>query len=539
MSANGESDSDYEYDYDSEDNGSVCSENSDNYKLSTYESNVAPPTLERDISSQTRALLLDPSAEVSYKTCHYTKIFPKVQFLISRVAELFNVDEDTSQTLLCHYRWSEETLTENYLCGSDEALAACGLPPSARARLLPQIPLQSSVQCPVCFDDTSAADCYSLVCGHVFCRECFVGHLTACIDEGPDCVHSTCPGYQCRVPIALGTVRQLCTTTIMKKYEKYLISHFVSMSSHMRFCPGSGCEQIAYGRSFKNDVQCQDASCSECFCFKCGSEAHDPCSCEQLRLWNLKSQDENESLVYLHNRTRSCPSCKISVEADAVNCGYMRCKSCSSYFCWHCMQVTHDHRHITGKPCNKFEPDKGQNESEIARQRTVHYYGRYQGHLASLRGLTDRVLPDIRSRLEAAEGSMLALQSNESNERIELSMELSSLKEQELALQEVQASRRALVYSYVLGYHLRDETPEKQLFEHQQSILEGSTDALAELVQKVTAKQGTCGSESKKEESAEEMTDEHIALVNSLKAVQSFRESVFSTLMSHNMALSS
>eukprot|EP00603_Paraphysomonas_imperforata_P013881 CAMPEP_0114460850 /NCGR_PEP_ID=MMETSP0104-20121206/5966_1 /TAXON_ID=37642 ORGANISM="Paraphysomonas imperforata, Strain PA2" /NCGR_SAMPLE_ID=MMETSP0104 /ASSEMBLY_ACC=CAM_ASM_000202 /LENGTH=186 /DNA_ID=CAMNT_0001633591 /DNA_START=306 /DNA_END=866 /DNA_ORIENTATION=- len=184
---------------------------------------------------------------------------------------------------------------------------------------------------------------------------------------------------------------------------------------------------------------------------------------------------------------------------------------------------------MTGKPCNKFEPDKGQNESEIARQRTVHYYGRYQGHLTSLRALTNTVLPYIRSRLEVAEGNVMAQQDDASKERVELS----NLREQECALREVQACRRALVYSYVLGYHLLDDTPEKLLFEHQQSILEGNTNTLAELVQKATNKQGAL----KEEESTEELEEQHNALVNSLKAVKTFRESVFSTLMSRNMAL--
>jgi ariadne-1 len=102
----------------------------------------------------------------------------------------------------------------------------------------------------------------------------------------------------------------------------------------------------------------------------------------------------------------------------------------------------------------------------------VHYFSRYQEHLVALRALTASALPALRTtRHEALVGDKQLL--------------LLHLNVLEKALLELLNCRRVLVYTYVLGYYLRDNTPEKQLFEHQQSLLEGNTETLAGLAQKL------------------------------------------------------
>lgn len=59
----------------------------------------------------------------------------------------------------------------------------------------------------------------------------------------------------------------------------------------------------------------------------------------------------------------------------------------------------------------------------------------------------------------------------------------------EPCLQEVQACRRVLCFTYVLGYYLLDSTREKDLYEYQQSLLESNTEALAEQVQTLSKDQ--------------------------------------------------
>lgn len=44
--------------------------------------------------------------------------------------------------------------------------------------------------------------------------------------------------------------------------------------------------------------------------------------------------------------------------------------------------------------------------------------------------------------------------------------------------------RRVLKYTYVLGYFLKDNSVEKQLFEHHQEMLEKNTEKLQEYTEK-------------------------------------------------------
>lgn len=52
------------------------------------------------------------------------------------------------------------------------------------------------------------------------------------------------------------------------------------------------------------------------------------------------------------------------------------------------------------------------------------------------------------------------------------------------AAEQVRDCRRVLKYTYVLGYFLKDRTPEKTLFEHHQEMLEKNTERLQEFTEK-------------------------------------------------------
>lgn len=63
------------------------------------------------------------------------------------------------------------------------------------------------------------------------------------------------------------------------------------MSKTMKYCPSPNCDNVAIGSGITT-IHC---SCSQPFCFKCGEEAHDPCSCTQLSDWKDKCHNESET----------------------------------------------------------------------------------------------------------------------------------------------------------------------------------------------------------------------------------------------------
>jgi len=121
--------------------------------------------------------------------------------------------------------------------------------------------------------------------------------------------------------------------------------------------------------------------------------------------------------------------------------------------------------------CNRYDANKPDGSSTAAQRakaeldRYLHYYQRFHGH--------DSALKFAAGQREAAERKMV-----ERQEAIRSSwIDVQFLKN---AAEQVIDCRRVLKYTYVLGYFLEDDSPEKQLFEHHQELLEKNTERLHE-----------------------------------------------------------
>jgi len=124
--------------------------------------------------------------------------------------------------------------------------------------------------------------------------------------------------------------------------------------------------------------------------------------------------------------------------------------------------------------CNRFDPEKpngdesSENKAKRELDRYLHYYQRYHGHDSALKyAHKDRI---------KAEERMIERQETDKSTW----MEVQFLKN---ATDQVIECRRVLKYTYVLGFSLEDDTPEKQLFEHHQEMLEKHTEKLHELTE--------------------------------------------------------
>ena len=89
----------------------------------------------------------------------------------------------------------------------------------------------------------------------------------------------------------------------LEKYELFFIKNFVDVSKTMKYCPAAGCDKVAVG-SGVTTIRC---SCSNLFCFRCGEEAHDPTSCQQVAEWQEKCLNESETANWIIANTRKCP----------------------------------------------------------------------------------------------------------------------------------------------------------------------------------------------------------------------------------------
>jgi len=470
-------------DEDEEDNNML---NQDNNDKSTKRSKSSSNT--NNVSMILTKKISDVLAsDGKYVIVDYSEIIPFMDNVLNEVSSMLDLDYDSAQILLQHCRWNKEKLMDSYLSSPEKLLKESGLDLYSSKDIMQQLSspnivttttttttslsdIASTFKCRICCDDVDMKLSFSLGCDHKFCRQCYSEYLSNQIGDGPVCIRSICPEHKCFQAITKAVYCKFVSVDSFKKYETYVMRNFIETSKNMKYCPAAGCDKVAIGSGITT-VRCL---CTNPFCFKCGEEAHDPCNCPQLAEWAQKCQNESETANWILAHTKKCPKCNTRIEKNQ-GCNHMNCKLCKYEFCWICMGNWVDHGQNTGGyyKCNKYDAKAVEgNAAEKAKaelDRYLHYYQRYHGH--------DHSLKFASSRLEQAERRMVERQEAQKSTWIDVQF----LKQ---AAEQVIECRRILKYTYVLGYFLEDNTPEKQLFEHHQEMLEKNTDTLHEFTEK-------------------------------------------------------
>jgi len=260
------------------------------------------------------------------------------------------------------------------------------------------------------------------------------------------------------------------------KYRKYRVDNFINFSKELRWCPAPNCDKVVRAGPCVTSVKCAPGGCGAAFCMKCGDEAHQPASCDLLRKWQEKCQNESETANWILANTKRCPKCQTRIEKNQ-GCNHMSCSQCKHEFCWMCMGDWSEHGASTGGyyKCNKYDPLKvGDEESDTARakrelDRYLHFYKRYHCH--------DQAQTFASKQLAATEKRMVELQESTHGSWIDVQF-LKSANEM------VIDCRRTLKSTYVFGYYLdANAHKQRELFENLQEHLEKFTETLSELTE--------------------------------------------------------
>ena len=442
-------------------------------------------------SSSSHHSLTSHLVEGTYQFMDAEEVVPVFASLIAEMTSLMDIDGPQAEILLRYMKWNKENLTNSFFEDSEKLRDECGLKyytPELSKRIESMIvsedkdgeakakfPANKSVDseekdavgtyyCRICRLEQPADEAVCMGCGHKFCAECYRGYVINAAGSGPGCILSTCPEHKCEEVLSSTMFKKLCDEQSWKLYKQHLLRNYIDQSKSHRFCPAPGCEKVVIGKGVK-DVTC---TCGHTFCFKCGEETHEPTSCRQLSMWAEKCQSSSESANWIIVNTKKCPKCSSRIEKNQ-GCNHMHCKICNHDFCWMCLGPWGDHDQATGGyyKCNRYDPSKpaGDDESRAKHEldRYLHYYGRYANHENSLKyAHKDRVKAETR---------MLEKQESERSTWMEVQFLLN-------ATNQVIECRRVLKYTYVLGYYLDDDSPEKTLFEHHQEMLEKHTEKL-------------------------------------------------------------
>jgi len=460
------SEDDYEYDY------SSCEEDT--------------TTEEEDYDDDTWEV--DDRLKSSLPLCSFTKpqeavqmmpaedLLPEMELRLENVVEVLDVSMSAANALLQKYNWSSEALLEEYWNNPEEVQRRCGV----FYRCQNPVTKKKKENCPICYDDMDES--LSMPCGHSFCMDCWHDYCEHAVqNNGPGCVQATCPDASCQEIITEREIELSAPPKILEKFRSFQLQNFVDSNASTRWCPGNGCERVAYKSRTPQDDDDDDnvAHCDACsisFCISCGEEPHDPCGCKELILWREKCQNDSETANWMTANTKQCPKCSTRIEKNG-GCMYVTCRKCNHGFCWICMGTHHV------MTCNKFvETDPEHSKASKAKgalERYLHYYVRYDGHDKS-----EKIARTTLKKLEDGINSM-AIDGESPNDDDD-DKKWKDVDFLIAANRQLIECRRVLKYTYAFAYYqfLNPSTEnQKTFFEHHQGILEGLTEGLTKLTE--------------------------------------------------------
>jgi ariadne-1 len=375
--------------------------------------------------------------------------------------------------MLRKYRWTKQRLFDDWCKDHAKVLHECGLKKRVKAPML-----VGEFECILCSSTVPMAETFALGCGHRFCLDCWRSWASAEMDKGPQAIYTTCPNHpKCQEIIPDNKFLELLDEPKKKTLQMWLIRNFIEGHTSLKWCPNPKCNHAVYFEAGGQiDIECV---CGHRFCFSCLEEAHSPCPCHLVGKWLEKNRSDKENTEWIMANTKACPKCKVHIEKNQ-GCNHMTCRNCRHEFCWLCKGDWTKHGSTTGGfyQCNVYNTKKDsatQKEEAVIQEakdnlnRYIFYFSRYENH--------DRAVKFALTTLVKAEITDMP--------RLQEIMcgSIKSVDFVSQAIKTVIQCRRALKWSYVLGYYLKDGTRLKDTFVLDQGNLESFADKLHGMVE--------------------------------------------------------
>ena len=438
--------------------------------------------------------------------------------LILQMSSLLGVPMATSTALLQAHGWSKELLVRAWFQDSKAACdrAKVRLPLAHQTSLLDRVARQLSVEereCEICTE--TIAELTTVPCSHSFCKECWRAYLELKISEGR-VAQLLCPGADCNQRVPADIVSSLVPKEVDAKYLKFGIDTFVEVSAGLKWCPHPGCSRAvqlpdsaptvieeetdgATGVTPTEEGQivvakeviprAVDCGLGHFFCWACGEEPHDPCSCELWRQWKEEVTEEARKTVkqatsdaWVAKHSKPCPNCQVPIQRSD-GCNHMACSKCYYEFCWVCLGKWAScgyfmcyQLQVAQNAEKRLNRTKEVTAERVKRTKSKLFnviHSRYLSHLESLR-FEEPLLERVKEKAEA-----LVKAARESSANIkEDSIDTGFVRD---GVRELLKARRVLCGSYAFSYFIPNRKSQEHLIKLL-APLEKSTGTLAEMI---------------------------------------------------------
>ncbi|KAI8055466.1 hypothetical protein BDF22DRAFT_643230 [Syncephalis plumigaleata] len=220
--------------------------------------------------------------------------------------------------------------------------------------------------CSICLESKLGTACYTLSCGHVFCRACLVDFLTLHINEG-NVAAVQCPDSACTkhgIKLLDSDIQALVSAKLYERYNDIMEKRALDVDPSITWCPRRTCQAPARkDASYEKLAVCR--KCKFAFCFYCRRSWHgsgqfcaidnhqriaqeyNDASDDMKRYMELKygagtiqriladAEQARETNRWLEENTTCCPTCHSSIQ-KSFGCNHMECSVCGTHFCYLC-----------------------------------------------------------------------------------------------------------------------------------------------------------------------------------------------------------
>ncbi len=186
--------------------------------------------------------------------------------------------------LLLTYRWNSNQLQQDYIDNDIAVKQKSGVLSSTTAADMP-------ANCGICLAPLIKAD--SLGRRHFFCKSCWLEYCKLAIRSGKDCLLAKCLYVGCRMGVLRSFFARYVPGELFDQYHRLVCESFTDENKAVKWCPAANCKYLAQNEQLmSSEVTCK-CGYRFCFGFSCGEEAHMPCTCEMMRMWELKNSSES------------------------------------------------------------------------------------------------------------------------------------------------------------------------------------------------------------------------------------------------------
>ncbi|EAR81871.2 IBR domain protein, partial (macronuclear) [Tetrahymena thermophila SB210] len=168
--------------------------------------------------------------------------------------------------------------------------------------------------CEICYENMISQEYMSLICDHIFHKNCLAKYFTSQINEKK--FPLKCPNSNCIIPIVQQDLRQVLNKIEIQRYEKFSLQNYIdSNADEISWCPTPNCEFAFITEKDQNYLNCP--KCNKSYCLNCKCDFHVGQTCQEYKISNNFSEDDQKFEQFVAGQKfKQCSKCKMWVEKN-------------------------------------------------------------------------------------------------------------------------------------------------------------------------------------------------------------------------------